>query len=213
MCAVLNARHLNIGGLSFLLADPNQHSTAIFHSILRGFGAKRVIEVRNIRDAIQVLTDQKIDMMLIEPRLPDGGAFASFTRSGKTRAIRAAPCRFWSSPGMLGFLRSKARVTAAPTWSSPNRFPRPSYTNDWPGSRFSSPQIRRYRQVFRPGSALRKRRLRRWRRPADRRRYGRSRRGSCSLADRDRQSRPECPGGRSGMNTKSFSAGWNWQTR
>ena len=90
MCAVLNARHLNIGGLSFLLADPNQHSTAIFHSILRGFGAKRVIEVRNIRDAIQVLTDQKIDMMLIEPRLPDGGAFA-FIYS--IRQNPSNPCR------------------------------------------------------------------------------------------------------------------------
>ena len=72
---MLNSRHLNIGGLSFLLADPNQHSAAIIHSILRGFGAKRVIEARNRIDAIQVLTDQKIDMMLIEPRLPEGGAF------------------------------------------------------------------------------------------------------------------------------------------
>lgn len=92
-CAVLNSRHLNIGGLSFLLADPNQYSTAIIHSILRGFGAKRVIEVRNTRDAIQVLSEQKIDMMLIDPRLPDGGAYAFIhsLRQNPDNPCRALP--------------------------------------------------------------------------------------------------------------------------
>jgi two-component system, chemotaxis family, chemotaxis protein CheY len=71
---------INIAGLSFLLVDPNPHSSTIVHSILRGFGATRIIEVRTPHDAIQVLTDQKIDMMLVEPVLENGKGLA-FIRS------------------------------------------------------------------------------------------------------------------------------------
>ncbi len=81
---------INIAGLSFLLADPNPHSTVIVHSILRGFGATRIIEVRNTHDAIQVLTDQKIDMLLVDPTLPKGGGLA-FIRSMRQNPNN--PCR------------------------------------------------------------------------------------------------------------------------
>jgi two-component system, chemotaxis family, chemotaxis protein CheY len=81
---------INIAGLSFLLADPNPHSTAIIHSILRGFGANRVVEVRNNRDAMQVLSEQKIDLMMVEPNLPKGGGLA-FIRS--IRQDHNSPCR------------------------------------------------------------------------------------------------------------------------
>jgi two-component system chemotaxis response regulator CheY len=71
---------INIAGLTFLLTDSNPHSTAIIHSILRGFGANRVVEARNNRDAIQILSEQKIDLMMVEPSLPKGGGLA-FIRS------------------------------------------------------------------------------------------------------------------------------------
>jgi CheY-like chemotaxis protein len=89
---VLAARNpsINITGLSFLLADPNPHSTAIIHGILRGFGANRVVEVRNNRDAVQVLTEQKIDLMMVDPTLPKGGGLA-FIRS--LRQDPNSPCR------------------------------------------------------------------------------------------------------------------------
>ena len=60
------------------------------HSILRGFGATRIIEVRNIHDAIQVLTDQKIDMLLVEPSLPKGGGL-NFIRAMRQNPNN--PCR------------------------------------------------------------------------------------------------------------------------
>ena len=84
---------INIAGLSFLIADPNPHSTAIIHSILRGFGAIRVIEVRNCHDALQVLTDQKIDMLLIEPSLPPGGGlkFVRALRGDSDNPFRTLP--------------------------------------------------------------------------------------------------------------------------
>lgn len=89
MLATRNPK-INIAGLSFLLADPNPHSTAIIHSILRGFGANRVVEVRNNRDAMQVLSEQKIDLMMVEPNLPKGGGLA-FIRS--IRQDHNSPCR------------------------------------------------------------------------------------------------------------------------
>jgi two-component system, chemotaxis family, chemotaxis protein CheY len=89
---VLSARNqsINISGLSFLLADPNPHSTAIIHGVLRGFGATRIVEARNARDAVQVLTEQKIDLMMVEPSLPPGGGLA-FIRS--LRQDPNSPCR------------------------------------------------------------------------------------------------------------------------
>lgn len=81
---------INITGLSFLLADPNPHSTAIIHGILRGFGANRVVEVRNSQDAIQVLNEQKVDLMMVEPNLAPGGGLA-FIRS--LRQDPNSPCR------------------------------------------------------------------------------------------------------------------------
>jgi two-component system, chemotaxis family, chemotaxis protein CheY len=80
----------NIAALAFLVADPNAHSSAITHGILRGLGANRVVEVRNARDAIQVLLDQKIDLMLCELNLPTSGGL-NFIRS--LRQNPNNPCR------------------------------------------------------------------------------------------------------------------------
>lgn len=71
---------VNVGGLSFVLVDPNPHSSTIIHGILRGFGAHRIIEARTAMDAIQALNDQKIDMMMVEPSLENGKGLA-FIRS------------------------------------------------------------------------------------------------------------------------------------
>jgi two-component system chemotaxis response regulator CheY len=89
---VLSIRNsaINIGGLSFLIADPNPHSGSVIHSILRGFGATRIVDVRTIRDTIQVLIDQKIDMLLLDPQLEKGRGL-DFVRS--IRRDPNNPCR------------------------------------------------------------------------------------------------------------------------
>ena len=89
---MLNVRSstINLAGMSFLLADPSPHSCAIIHGIFRGFGVNRVIEARTTNDAIQVLIDQKIDLLLCEPRLPTAGGLA-FIRS--IRRSPENPCR------------------------------------------------------------------------------------------------------------------------
>jgi CheY-like chemotaxis protein len=92
---VMRNSTINIAGLSFLLADPNPHSSAILHSILRGFGATRLIDARNTRIAIDVLIDQKVDMMLCEPALPSEGGLALI------RSIRQNPANPCSTMPVL----------------------------------------------------------------------------------------------------------------
>lgn len=70
------ARHtINIQGLRFLVADANPFLSSICQSILRGFGASKVFEARNTTDAIKVLHEQKIDLLLSDTNLPPDGAF------------------------------------------------------------------------------------------------------------------------------------------
>jgi two-component system, chemotaxis family, chemotaxis protein CheY len=79
--------------MSFLIADPSPHSAAIVHGILRGFGVTRVVEARNTTDAIQILLDQKIDLMLCEPKLPTNGglAFVRSIRRSPDNPVRTIP--------------------------------------------------------------------------------------------------------------------------
>ena len=84
---------INLGAVSFLLAEPNAQASLIIHSILRGFGARRVIEARTTIEAIEVLLEQKVDMMLVEPRLPEGGglAFVQAIRQNPDNPYRTLP--------------------------------------------------------------------------------------------------------------------------
>jgi two-component system, chemotaxis family, chemotaxis protein CheY len=71
---------INLAGMSFLVADPSQPSSAVIQGIFRGFGVSRIIEARTTKDAMEVMIDQKIDLLLCEPRLPRHGGLA-FIRS------------------------------------------------------------------------------------------------------------------------------------
>jgi two-component system, chemotaxis family, chemotaxis protein CheY len=64
---------INIKGLVFLVADANPYFSRIVVGLLRSFGANTVIEVRNSFDAIQMLSSQKVDILLCDDRLPPHG--------------------------------------------------------------------------------------------------------------------------------------------
>jgi len=70
---------INIRGLAFLIADSNAYFSSICHSILRGFGATRVLEARDADDARKMLVQHKIDLLLCDHKLPPGGGL-EFTR-------------------------------------------------------------------------------------------------------------------------------------
>lgn len=73
---------INLRDLVVLIADPSPYLSMIAHSILRGFGTNKVLEVRNSVGVVQTLSGQKIDILLCDSRLPPHGGLSL------TRAIR-----------------------------------------------------------------------------------------------------------------------------
>ncbi|MES1155912.1 MAG: response regulator, partial [Pseudorhodoplanes sp.] len=62
--------------LSILIADPNSYVRRIVHGMLRGFGANRLMEVENASGLVQVLTAQKVDVLLCDASLPPEGGLS-----------------------------------------------------------------------------------------------------------------------------------------
>ena len=64
---------VNLRDLVILVADPNAYARRITNGMLRGFGANKVLEVEQTLSLFQVLTSQKIDILLCDMRLPPHG--------------------------------------------------------------------------------------------------------------------------------------------
>jgi CheY-like chemotaxis protein len=64
---------VNLRDLVILVADPNAYARRITNGILRGFGANKVLEVEQALSLFQVLSGQKIDILLCDTRLPPHG--------------------------------------------------------------------------------------------------------------------------------------------
>jgi CheY-like chemotaxis protein len=73
---------INLRDLVVLIADPSPYLSMIAHSILRGFGTNKVLEVRDSMGVVQTLAMQKIDILLCDSKLPPHGGLSL------TRAIR-----------------------------------------------------------------------------------------------------------------------------
>jgi CheY-like chemotaxis protein len=86
-------KSINIRGLTFLIADSNAYFSSICQGILRGFGATRVLEVRDTDDARKVLIQHKIDFLLCDHKLPPEGGleFARWIRSDPAHEFRTIP--------------------------------------------------------------------------------------------------------------------------
>lgn len=67
---------LNLRDLVILVADPSSYMSMLLHSMLRSFGANKVIDVRSSVDVIQTLSSQKVDLLLCDARLPPRGGLA-----------------------------------------------------------------------------------------------------------------------------------------
>ena len=76
---------MNLRDLVILVADQSSYMSMLIHSMLRGFGANRVLEVRNSVSVFQALIGQKIDILICDARLPPhGGLPLTNTIRGKT---------------------------------------------------------------------------------------------------------------------------------
>jgi CheY-like chemotaxis protein len=67
---------INLRDLVVLIADSSPYLSMIVHSILRGFGTNKVLEVRDSIGVLQALSGQKIDILLCDARLPPHGGLS-----------------------------------------------------------------------------------------------------------------------------------------
>jgi two-component system, chemotaxis family, chemotaxis protein CheY len=74
---------MNLRDLVILVADASSYMTMLVHSMLRGFGANKVIEVRSSIQALQVMSVQRTDILICDSRIPSIGGLKL------TRAIRS----------------------------------------------------------------------------------------------------------------------------
>lgn len=91
--------NVNLRGSTFLIADQNSYFSSICNSILRGFGATKIIEVHDAADAIKALTAYKIDLLLCDAKLPptDGMQFTRSIRWDKECEFRTLPILIMTS--------------------------------------------------------------------------------------------------------------------
>lgn len=71
---------INIENLTFLIADANPFFGSLCQSILRSFGARKTVEVRNATDAIEALQAQKVSVLLCDVKLPPATGFDLVSR-------------------------------------------------------------------------------------------------------------------------------------
>ena len=64
---------VNLRDLIILVADPNSYVRRVVHGILRGFGANKVLEAEQSLGLFHALSNQKIDILLCDTRLPPHG--------------------------------------------------------------------------------------------------------------------------------------------
>lgn len=84
---------INLGGMSFLLADANPYTLSTTHSILRGFGAGKVTEARDAHTALEVMVEHRPDILLCDGKLPPAGGISliKFVRGRAANPFRTLP--------------------------------------------------------------------------------------------------------------------------
>ncbi len=91
--------NINLRGLTFLIGDSNAFFSSICSNILRGFGATKIIEVRESGEAVKALMQYKIDLILCDVKLPprDGLEFTHSLRWDSGSEYRTIPVLIMTS--------------------------------------------------------------------------------------------------------------------
>jgi len=79
------APSVNFRDLIIVIADANVYFGMLLHTMLRSFGANKAMEIRDGNRLLQVLNNQKIDVVLCDANLPPYGGLKL------THAIRGNP--------------------------------------------------------------------------------------------------------------------------
>lgn len=73
---------VNLRDLTILIADPGTYTRRVVYGMLRGFGANRILEVGDANGVLTALSNQKIDILICDSRLPPHGGL------GVTQTVR-----------------------------------------------------------------------------------------------------------------------------
>jgi CheY-like chemotaxis protein len=105
---------MNLRDLAILVADPSSYMSMLVHSMLRGFGANKVLEVRSSTSVFEALMVQKIDVLICDVQLPSHGGLALVRAiRGKTdNEHRTIPILLMSSDSSEATVK-RARDTGA----------------------------------------------------------------------------------------------------
>jgi len=84
---------MNLRDLVILIADPSSYLSMLIHSMLRGFGSNKVLQVRNSMGVFHALTAQRIDLLICDALLPVHGGLqlTQAIRSKKGNEHRTIP--------------------------------------------------------------------------------------------------------------------------
>jgi two-component system chemotaxis response regulator CheY len=89
----LASPNMNLRDLVILIADPSSYLSMLIHSMLRGFGSNKVLQVRNSMGVFHALTAQRIDLLICDALLPVHGGLqlTQAIRSKKGNEHRTIP--------------------------------------------------------------------------------------------------------------------------
>jgi len=95
-------------GISFLIADSNSYFSSLLFSMLKGFGADKIVQSRDWSTAIEALTTSKVDVMLCDSMLPPGGGmrFVRGLRTDTASPYRKIPILFMTSDGRVSTIKA-----------------------------------------------------------------------------------------------------------
>lgn len=93
----------SLRGISFLIADSNTYFSSLLFSMLKGFGADKIVQSRDWGTAIEALANSKIDVLLCDALFPPGGGvgFMRGLRGDAKAAYRKIPILFMTSDGRV----------------------------------------------------------------------------------------------------------------
>jgi two-component system, chemotaxis family, chemotaxis protein CheY len=105
---------INLRDLVILVADPSPYIGMLTQSMLRGFGATKVLDVRSSVGVITTLAGQKVDILLCDARLPPHGGLklTQAIRQDTTNENRTLPIMVMCSDTQISTVK-RARDAGA----------------------------------------------------------------------------------------------------
>lgn len=84
---------IDLGGLCILIIDDSRYARSFMKSALYSFGARNILEAGDGPTGVEILADNKIDLILVDHDMEpmDGIAFTRFLRSGEVPHARDLP--------------------------------------------------------------------------------------------------------------------------